>query len=263
MMNLMRADMYRILRGKAVYISLAVMVLLAALVVFVFRIAPATGIITEEDVFVPVAENYMTGAMGAELAIGGMNNIAFIFLVGIVVTAMAAFSSGAVKNELTIGIGRTKFYFSKWLLTCLLSISAMLIFLAMFIIFATFVDGFGYWGDGYLAEVLTSFGLQSILAIAFSSIGVFFSFVTRKAAAVNGLYIAFMLVPTFIIALLAEAFPRAMDFVVYDMSFLFGVFATAANQPTADIVRGVIIGLGYILVSTVAGVLLFRKAEIR
>jgi len=263
MLNLMRADVYRLLRGRAVYISLVVIVLLVGLVVFVFRMAPATGIVTDQDVFEPVAQNEMTAAMGARLALGAMNNMAYVFLAGIIVTVAAAFSSGAVKNEISIGISRTKYYISKWLLSCAIGITTVAVCLALSIVFASFVDGFGYWGDGFLAEVLTSLGLQTILAMGLSSVGVFLCFITRKSGAALGLYIAFNLVPMFIIVLLDSAFPWAMDLAMYDMSFLFGVFAQSAAFPMADIVRGAAVAISYTIVSTIAGVMLFRKAEIK
>jgi len=263
MLNLMRADMYRLVRSKGMLIALAIIIGLVALVVFVFRVAPASGIITDEDVFTPVAANEMTGAMGAQLAFGAMNNMGFLFLAGLHIIAISVFSSGAIKNEVTASISRAKFYITKWLMCCFVSIALMVVYLALFILFASFVDGFGYWGSGYMQEVLTTFGLQLTLAIGLTSVGVFLSFITRRGGATDGLYIAFLLAPSFILALLDMAFEWAMDLAMYDMGFLFGIFANYQAQPTADIVQGVAIAAGWTVVTVVAGILLFRRAEIK
>ena len=259
MLNLMRADIYRMFRGKGIYIASAFMVVLVGLMVFVFRMAPASGFVYE--IIEAVPENNMTGAMGAELAVAGMNNTVFYFLVGIIIISIAAFSSGAVKNELTVGISRTKYYISKWILSCGFSVAVMFVTLALFVIFATIVDGFGSW-EGIFGETMRVFGLQALLAIGFSSVGVFLCFVTRRTGAALGLFLAFVLVPTFILAMLDMAFPWAMDAALYDMFFLFGAFARSSYM-SSEVVRGVLIAVGYTTISTTAGIYLFGKAEIK
>jgi len=259
MLNLMRADIYRMFRGKGIYIAFAFMLMLVGLMVFVFRMAPASGFVYELIEAVP--DNYMTGAMGAELAVNGMNNTVFYFLAGIISISIAAFSSGAVKNELTMGISRTKYYISKWILSCVFSVAVMVVTLALFVLFATIVDGFGSW-DGIFGETMRIFGLQSLLAIGFSSVCVFLCFVTRRTGAALGLFLAFVLVPTFILAMLDMSFTWAMDMALYDMFFLFGAFARSTYM-SGEVVRGVLVAVGYTLVSTVGGIYLFRKAEIK
>ena len=263
MYNLMRADMYKLLRSRGVYICLGIIIAAACLVIFVFRVAPASGIVTEEDIFAPVAEGYMTTTMGAELALGSINSLSFFFLAGIAVVIISVFSSGAIKNEITTGISRTKYYISKWLTCCIFSMFMMILYFSLFIVFASFADGLSFGIGDYFGEALIAFGLQLLLGIGVTSVGVFLAFVTRKAGATDGIYIAFLMVPSFVIALLDIAFDWAMSFAMYDMFFLYGVFANWANAPTSDIIRGVVVTLGFTIISTVAGIILFRRAEVK
>jgi hypothetical protein len=45
MARMMRADLYRVFRGKAIYIILALLLVQLSLTIFVFQVAPQTGII--------------------------------------------------------------------------------------------------------------------------------------------------------------------------------------------------------------------------
>ena len=268
MINLMKADIYRILRGKGIYITFTVMLLVIILTVYVMRSAPIAGVSPEvviegmefEDR--QLAQSYMTGAISAQMAINAMNNLAYFFLPLLVIVATATFSSKAVKNELTIGISRTKFYFSKWLLTAILSVVFMVLYLALSVVFAATVDGMGNWGDGFFTEILQAFGLQTILTLGFVSMGVFFGFVTRRSSAVIGLYIALTLVPSMIIYIIMGAFPRAIEAFQYELFGLYFYFAQPSNMTGFEIGRSVIVGVAYIVVSTVAGLVLFKRAEI-
>ena len=269
MINLMRADMYRILRGKGIYICFAIMLAVILLTVYVMRIAPTMGVSGEvviegfefEDR--ALQDNYMSGASSATMAIGAMNNMIYIFLPLLIIVSMAAFSSRAVKNELTVGIGRVKFYLSKLFLGSILSFVFMALYLVLSVALAATVDGMGYWGSGFFTEIMQAFGLQILLLLGFVSMGVFFGFLTRRTSATIGLYIALALVPSIIISILSGPFPRALNAFYYDLSGLYFHFARPGDMTGFEICRGIIVSLVYIAVSTIAGLVLFKRAEIR
>jgi hypothetical protein len=139
----------------------------------------------------------------------------------------------------------------------------MLFHLALYVGLASIIDGFGYWGNGLLPDILAALGAQILFALAFNSAGMFFCFITRKTAAVNGLYLAFVLVPLLIISLLIIAFPGAVEYLFYDLSSQFGLFAQMATLSTGEIARGLAIGAGYLIIPLAAGMALFKKAEIK
>ena len=269
MINLLRADMYRIFRGKGIYITFAVMLAIIILTIFVFREAPVAGvspeIVIEDFEFADrqLGETTITGAISAQMAVGAMNNMVYFFLPLIVIAVMATFSSGAVKNEISVGISRVKFYFSKWLLAAGLSVLFMLVYFALSVIFAIIVGGTGYWGDGLVAEIAKAFGLQTILTLGFVSLGVFFGFVTRRSAAVIGLYIALTLVPSIVISILMGAFPRAIEVFQYELFGMYFFFASPGLLTNFELWRSIAVGLAYIILPTLAGVLIFKKAEIK
>ena len=280
MMNIMRADMYRILRGRAVYIILAIMLVLVGLTVFVFRAAPQTGvvIISSEPIaddalggvgemlnefLLPDAAEVMSGAMAAQIALSSMDSLIYFILTLIIVIVMSMFSCGAVKNELSTGLCRVKLYFAKLALTTVLSFVLMFLYLLTTILFAIFVDGIGYWGDGFIVDALASFVALMVLVTAINSVGLFLSFVTRNESIVIGAYLAILFAPMVIIHLLAIAFPSALEILNYDILNQFGFLSQVTNITILELVRSFAICIVLILVPTFVGITVFKKAEIK
>jgi len=139
----------------------------------------------------------------------------------------------------------------------------MLLYLLLSVLFATTIDGIGYWDSGYLANTLKSFGMQTFFMLAINSVGIFLCFATKKTAAVIGAFIAIVLVPLMIVSLLVLAFPGAMEYTNYDLVYQLIIFAQTASLSGTAFARGVAIGLAYLLIPTIGGIMLFRKAEIK
>ena len=269
MMNLMRADIYRIFRGKAVYVTVGVMVLIVLLTVYVMRVGMTVGVAepapgeytTFEELLAPAEE--MSGSVAAGIALSSMNVVIYLLLPLIVVVATATFSSGAVKNELPMGISRMRFYFSKLVLGGIFSALMMLVFLALHVLMAITVDGIGYWGDGFVLESLQIFGAQLFIMLAITAVGIFFCFATRKTGAVIGLYLAFLLAPSMIISIIAIGFENAMNLLNYDLAHQILIFSHLPVRESYEIIRGLLIGLVFLVVPTVGGLVVFKRAEIQ
>lgn len=274
MMNLIKADMYRIWRGKGIYISFALLIFFVVLTVFVFRAAasgPAIAFMeyepgmSEMEISTPFQSvAYVTGSQAAQMALYNVSSVlVYIFLGIIVVVAMGGFSSGAIKNDLAIGIPRGKIYLSKWMLAsglCLLLLGANLVLsVALVIPF----DGLGDWGGGYVMEVAQAFLLQGLATVAVVGVGIFFAFLTKKTSATIGLFLAFMLVPAGLAQLLSIAFERALDYMVYDLGNQLVFFASPGSLTGGEIARGVGVVVGYMVVTALVGVALFKKAEVK
>ena len=277
----MRADMFRIFKGKAVYVTFAIMMLVTILIVFVFRTAPQTGIIiadeqvsetieTTEDPFEVLSEvifpdrsDTMNGAVAAQIALVSIDALAFVFIVLFCVVAVDMFTTGAIKNELSTGLSRTKLYIAKFILSSALCIGFVFLYLLASILLATLIDGVGYWGNGLFIDVFASFSAQMLLVLAINSVGMFLSFVTRKEGAVIGLFLAAMYAPTAIAGLLSIAFPPAMEFLNYDLFSQFGFLTQVTNISALELTRSIAICVIFILVPTIAGITIFRRAEIK
>jgi len=281
MMNIMRADMYRLLRGKTVYIMLAIMLVLVGFTVFVFRAAPQTGMIvisSEESIddealgglgeilnefMIGDAAEVMSGAVAAQIALSSMDVLVYFILAVIIIVAMANFSCGTIKNDIATGVGRVNLYFSKFLLSFILSVGLMLLYFFMTVAFALMVDGVGYWGNGFVLEVLASFGAQMVLVLAINSFGLFLGFVLRNDSAIGWIYLAILFVPALILHLLSLAVPSALDLLRFDIITQFEYLSQITNITFAEAVRSFVICAILIFVPTIAGISIFKRAEIK
>ena len=265
MTRLIRADMYRIFRSKAIYISFAVMVAFVFLLINSHNNGTTFGIhFTMEDGLEEITAAALTGAVAAQLILHNMGELVFMLLPVMMTVAMAAFSSGAVKNEFSTGLNRTQFYLAKWMTAAILCIALTVLYMVFAVASAAVSHGMGDWGHGVLGNVAGAFGMQMLFVLAFNSVGMFLCFITRKSAAVTGIYIAIALVPPVVMALLHGAFPAfAEAYVNYDLWLQLTIFAQMANRTGMEIARGLAVGVAYLTIPLAAGIALFKRAEIK
>jgi len=260
MINMMRADLYRIFRGKAIYVTFIVMIVIMFLQIQAHQTGTNIGInftMGEDFYLQPIA----TGAVAAQVILQSMGDMVFVLLPLILAVSMAVFSSGTIKNDLSMGISRVRLYLSKWVLSAIVCATYIILYISTAIIFSSLSNGPGYWGNGLLTNVIKIFGMQMLFVLAFSSVGIFLCFVAKKSAIVIAVYIAFALLPPMIAALLHGIVPSAMEiYVTYDLWLQFTIFSQVVD---ADIARGLAVGLVYLIIPTIGGIILFKKAEIK
>ena len=284
MANILRADIYRILRGKALYITFASLLALHLLILTtsqngvigasMFEINATLG---EEETFIYDADmSEINVALGAEetfiydglhipyVLYTSTDNLAYFMLSLIILAAAPMFSHNTVKNGLSCGISRAKLYFSKLLLSAALTFLLLVFYIADGIIIATLLRGYGGSPpDGYWLYIIKVCSAQFVLMFALDCVGVFLVFTFKRVAPANGVFIAFCLVPYIVIMALMQANPDYIK--LYDYNLLSGIrklgFMSALG--TADIIRAFATGLFYIIAPTAAGVILFNRAEIK
>jgi len=200
----------------------------------------------------------------AEVLYTSTVNLAYLLLPLFVVVAAPMFSHGTVKNGLSCGMSRTKLYFSKLLLCSVLSLLMLLLYMSSGILIATILRGYGGTPPGgYWLNIIKTCSAQLFLLVALNSVGVFLTFTSKRTAIVNGAYIAFCLVPTIIIVALAninQDFVKLLDFDLLANIDKFG-YMEALKAP--DLIKAFATGAFYIIAPTIAGIMLFKRAEIK
>jgi len=271
MLKIIRADIYRILRGKALYITLAVLLATGALLVGTWSSAQAGGItVTPEaaaeasNIVAIMEEAGATGVSIPQALAISMENFTFFLLSIIIIVAGAMFSHNTVKNDIAWGVSRTKLYFSKLLLTVFICILMLLFYVGTCMLMATIWNGFGGPAPaGHWVGLLQIFAAQLVLLIALVAFGVFLAFTTKRTAAVNGLFIAFCLVPPLVISLLMLGNPNLSRLMDFDMLTNIMRLAHLPSMENREILRALGLGMFYLVASTTAGVALFRRTEIK
>ena len=277
MMNIIRADMYRIVRGKGLYITLVVL-----LAVIVLQIVGGSnmnaGVNTETiDITSMDMENFDRGSFniadffhsptGVEApfqVMGATSNILYILLPLIIIISAADFTSGAARNALTSGVSRFKFYCSKLILSCIFCAALLIVYVLFSIIVATIINGFGGpLNMTYVSDVLKVFLPQLLLCLAGACVTHFFVFTFKRSAAAIGINIAFLLLPSVLILILSFISGWFKNLFDYELTSNIGALAKISSMSSGDIIRTLLVGAGYIVLAAFGGFFVFKKAEIR
>lgn len=263
MLNIIRADLYRLIRGKCIYITFILFIAFTCLQT-AFPGEVTIGISTEllkEAVKLP---GEVSGSLAPFEVMTYSENIIFFMLSIIFVLTATDFSSGAIKNILANGVSRIKLYASKLILASLFCIIMFTSGIVASILVATVLNGFGgIITGGYLLSVWKPFAVQLLLLIASVGIGTAIIFISKKGSVLNALYIAFFLVPTLIILLLMNISGIFEDLMKYDFITNLKLLPNINLIAASDIVRALLVGIAYIAASTVLGIRIFKKSEIK
>lgn len=279
MQTIFRADIYRILRSKAFYITFTILLAFNSLTIGVMNAFQSgadnwidagigVGVDTayDQDLFdaamLEIRAARFDGAHAPAILATGVDY--FYFLLPIIVfTAAAIFSNGTVKNDISWGISRTRLYLSKLLLCAALCAFMMLFYMGTGMIIATVLNGFGSPAPGHWVALLQVLAAQLFMLLSLTSFGVFLVFATRRTAAVVGAFIAFTLVPVLIFSILGMANPDLAWLTDFDLPTNMTRLASLHRLETREILRGLGLGAFYMLASTLGGIALFRRAEIK
>lgn len=278
MINMMKADFYRIFRGIGIYIGFAIMVLM--IVISIYTISAGSigfNVSTEaqpenelssmsyEEVsqlsideyrkYLLASENYQ---LDRDILAENINlYYVFIFVGAVIITA--DFSGGSVKNTLSSAISRRKYFLSK--LACVVLSCLVLFFLNTYITYFTNIIFNGSslaLGIGAITQI-TLLQLPPILALSCILVGL--GFVLQRTAAFNTATISLMLVIQMLMSLLSFFFKipeRVFDFELSNM------LARLAYNPSADyIAKSYLVCAVMIFGALLCGWLFFRRSEIK
>lgn len=252
MLNMMRADIQRIFRGKGIYFTMGALILAIFMHVIGTSNAGDTAL-RYAGVSMPFYMMQLT------------SNVVLTMIPIVIFIAGDDFTTGAVKNVLTNGTSRMHYYISKLMLSFLFCIFLFVLHIFGGTIIATIIHGFGGTFDmEFVIGVLQPFSVQLFLLLAVTCVGMFFVFVTRNTNAVTGWFVGFIMAPGLIIVqLLAPINERFMDLLDFELATMLFSLASFPELSTGDITRMLLTGVAYILISTIAGMIVFRRCEIK
>ncbi|MCL2499461.1 MAG: ABC transporter permease [Defluviitaleaceae bacterium] len=263
MMNIIRADIYAIIRSKGLYVTFTVL-LLFILMSIGTQTAGAIhfGGVWEEGL--ELAELNFTGINSAQALYTSTDALFFFILALSLIAAIPIFKHGTVKNDLAWGISRTKLYLSKLFVAAVLCVLWFILYIGLGMLLATVLSGFGGpVPEGYWLNLFQTLGAQLVILLALTCVGVFLSFTFKRSGAVNGIFIAFCLVPGLVLMMFMEAGYTLGKILEFDMLVAVSRLGYH-NQLDAQAIATMLgVGMFYIIASTVGGIALFKRAEIK
>lgn len=289
MINMMKADLYRILRSKGIYIAFALLLFIIG--ISIYMIEPGSvgmsvhlnelsqveeyNAMREELAKEVTPEEWqtMTSAESRELMLKVDNhgykldkdmlcssmNLYYIFIFIAAIALTADFSGGSIKNTLSSAIDRRKYFFAK--LGFITLGCAVMFFMNTYITyFANLIlNGERFASSIAVVTKITIMQLPVVLALA--SILTGFGFLTKKTALYNTVTIPFIVVLQMLLGLVIKLFSIKADIMKYEFQTMF---VRLANDPSNGyMLRSYIICAVVFVLFSLLGSLSFKKTEIK
>lgn len=277
MINIIKSDLYRILRGKAIYIVLAIIMVMS--IVNIVGISPgqiglsvSSNIDSSNVEFEKKINSAKTigeyrkiikdnGSFALDKDILGTNvNLYYFFIVITVIVLATDFSNKSIKNTISSAISRKKYYFSKLLL-----ILGLGTFLILFNNYGSYILNLIINGKSFSTSLLEFTKLTIIqlpLLYGIMSLLVCLVFVLKKTSLFNSISIPFIIVVQLIMGAIINLFKlNAEWFNNYEIQ---SALMKLVNNPSNKYVACcALLGIAYIFIFNIIGYYSFKKAEIK
>lgn len=283
MLNIIKSDLYRIFKGKAIYIVIILMLVMATL--SIFGMSPGyigTTTVKEDDepnqemsqedieIMSQLQEtNSLTemrkiikGHFPFELdkkIVGANSNLYYLFIAIVFVVICVDLANSTAKNTLSSAISRKKYYLSK-LITILLLGTALTLFNDYYIYFMNIaINGKPFSSDfaDFSKCVLTQYPI--ILGMLGILVGL--AFVTRKKSIFNTISIALLIITQLILMGIITLFRIEPTILKWELQ---NILESLVQNPANEyIIKTSILGLAYFVGANLIGYYSFKKSEIK
>ena len=267
MINLLKADLYRIVRGLGVYIA----VLLAVLTVFPYISLGSAGndngllLLEVRDPSAPQAEAAAEpDASTLTRDIIGQNvGLIYPLIILVFVVLVADYANHTMKNTLSSAVSKRRYYLHKLLLSWLLT--AALLFLNSHVVHVLnrLMNGPDYTEP--IERLLQATALQLPVMLSMTSLLVLIAVAVRKASLYNAIAIGFPLLFQLIVLLLAshaEDFPRFVQVFLDEYTWESMLPRLATLPARDDCLHCFGVALSEIALTALPGYWIFKKAEL-
>ena len=279
MLNIIKSDLYRVFRGKAIYIAIAFILILASVSCFAMspgHIGFASSSIEEtdydnEELLEKVYETDSImetreimkeyGSFPLDKSQLGANaNLYYFFIIVVVIVLVTDLSNSTAKNTLSSAISRKKYYFSK-LITCL-GLGTVLILINNYGSYVINLIMNGKEFSAGILEITKLTILQLPILYAIISVLVCIGFCFRKTGTFNSITIPLIMVVQLVIMGVATLFHLdGANILNYEFQYIIGNLV--ANPSNTYILKTLVLAIFYIIVFNVIGYSVFRKTEIK
>ena len=279
MLNIIKSDLYRVFRGKAIYIAIIFILFLAA--VSCFSMSPGhigitssseeQQLVEDEEILNKVYETdsileirelmkeYGAYPLDKE-QLGANANLYYFFIVVVVIVLVTDLSNSIAKNTLSSAISRKKYYMSK-LITCI----GLGTFLVLINNYGSYIINLIMNGQEFsagLLEITKLTILQLPILYGIISMLVCIGFCFRKTGAFNSITIPLIMVIQLVIMGVATLFHfDANNILNYEFQYIIGNLVS--NPSNTYILKTLVLAVFYIIIFNVIGYRVFRKTEIK
>ena len=255
-MNLIKSEFYKLKVSKSFSLCLFVSAGLALFIAFALKMGVAGR--GAED-FAAIAET-ISAVTFIELTLG-LGFLPTIFAIFVSLFTAGEFHNGTMKNYVSRGFNRVQIYLSK-LNVCGIAILTML---AVYILVSCTVGSLLWGFDPYSIATFSNIAIMllgiGLLMLAYSSIFVFISMWLRNIGAAVAVNVGMVFLLSSVLMAINNIIGDSLT--VSDYWLTDNITALASLSPENGIFqRGMIVGLYYLVGSTVLGCILFKTQDI-
>lgn len=279
MLNIIKSDLYRVFKGKSIYVAIIIILILAS--VSCFSMSPGhigmttssaeQPLIKDEEILNQVYETDSIletrklmkeyGAYPLDKAQLGANaNLYYFFIIVVVIVLVTDLSNSTAKNTLSSAISRKKYYMSK-LITCIV----LGTFLVLVNNYGSYLINLIMNGKEFSAGILEITKLTILqLPILYGIISmlVCIGFCFRKTGTFNSITIPLIIVMQLFIMGCSSLFHLdANNILNYEFQYIISNLIT--NPSNTYILKTLILAVFYIVIFNVIGYSVFKKTEIK
>ncbi len=283
MLNIIKSDLYRILKGKAIYIAIIIMFVMATFSIFgmspgyigtttvdeknetnqeispetieVMKQAEDTNSLTEMR---KIIKEHFYFELDKKI-IGANSNLYYIFIVIVFVTICVDLASSTAKNTLSSAISRKKYYLAK-LITILILGTILTLINDYYIYFMNIIMNGKQFSSNFI-DFTKCVLMQYPIIIGMLGILVGLAFVTRKRSTFNTISIALLIITQLILMAIITLF--RIDPVILKWE-LQNILENLVQNPANEyIIKTCILGFTYFTEANLIGYYSFKKSEIK
>ncbi|RZI48710.1 ABC transporter permease [Lactococcus kimchii] len=255
MLNTIRADFYRLFRSKAFYITQLLLVILIVGTVASQKMATIMEV-SKDKASLADANPAWTGVQSV-LNLSSMATFLVYFCLSLfVITIGYDLSRGMLKNMLTSGISRERFFISKYIVFLLVTAFQFVLYYGTTFIVASLLHGVGKISLDFLKLFSGGVALQFLLLQATFAIGIcilYFTFATVWPV------LGVIAIP-FAIGVASFTLPK-VDW-LYQFAFSNQVAYAMVPQPTTEVVKLVGSAVGVLVILLGLAFYNFKKKEL-
>lgn len=275
MTNMIRADFYRILRSRGIYLAITLMLLMIGMSIYGVA-AGSVGLhissgmedglengSSEQTQPLSMSEyrKLQLNAEGHPLdrdVLANNLNLYYVFIFVVVIALTADFSNGTVKNTLSSAIGRNRYFLSK-LAIVNLCCTALFILNTYVTHFANILfNSRKFASDIGTITKVSLLQLPAILTLVSVLTGI--GFMVKRTAVFNTVTIPFIMVAQLILSFFARFFQLNESFLQYELQTMINKLA---RDPSGSyLLHSYLVCAAVIVACNSLGYLFFKKTEI-
>lgn len=250
MIHTIQADFYRLFRSKGFWITEFILFILMLMGAIFGATGHLMAINTEEP---EIPTHGWDGVQALINASSQGSNLVFLCIVLACLVLGVDLIGKLYKNNLTVGVSRTEFFFAKSFVLASIALLQLIASLVIAFVPSTLLNGLGTIPDGFVTNLLLMIFLQFLCLLAWLSIVSFILYVSHSYLAV---FIGYLVSST-LLSMPMIIFPN-IKFLPY-LSLHFSYAMTANSE---SILYTLIGSLAVIVIFNISGLIVFKKKSL-